>query len=27
VRPSEIVVGFAEAAIADEGRLRSHTRD
>lgn len=26
-RPSEVVVGFAETAIADEGRFRSHTGD
>ena len=25
VRPSEVVAGFAQAAIADEGRFRSHT--
>jgi hypothetical protein len=27
VGPSEVVVGFTEAAIADKGRFCSHTRD
>jgi hypothetical protein len=27
VGPSEIVIGFAEAAIADKGRFCCHTRD